>query len=319
MTKLALGILDMSPRLGEASDEQALGQSARLAANAEEWGYGRYWLSEHHGMDALACTAPEVLLAHIGARTSRIRIGAGAVLLPHYSPLKVAECFNLLAALYPGRIDLGIGRAPGGDAHTTMALSGNFLAHVGDMPEKVEQLCALIGGSYRYDGEPVRARPTPAQPPELWMLGTNTKSAKLAASCGAYYAFGQFMSSSDGPEIVRAYRDTFVPSPERANPHVIVAVNAICAESDGAALTLADQFRSRFPESPVGRSELKGNDDRMALIVGDPQRVRERLLELRDLYQADEIMIVCPGIEYEARMESFRLIAEAAELGGLDS
>lgn len=316
MTKLALGILDMSPRLGEVSDEDALRQSAKLAASAEEWGYDRYWLSEHHGMDSLACTAPEVMLAHIGARTSRIRIGAGAVLLPHYSPLKVAECFNLLAALYPGRIDLGIGRAPGGDAHTTMALSGNFLAHVGDMPEKVEQLCQLINGSYRYDGESVRARPVPAQPPQLWMLGTNTKSAKLAASCGAYYAFGQFMSSSDGREIVQAYRETFAPSPDREKPHVIVAVNAICAETDGEALTLADRFRSKFPESPVGRSELKGNDDRMSLIVGDVQRVREHLLEIRDMYQADEIMVVCPAIDYEARLESFRLIAEAAELGG---
>lgn len=314
MNKLTLGILDMSPRLGGVSDEEALAQSAKLASGAENWGYSRYWLSEHHGMDSLACTAPEVMLAHIGARTSRIRIGAGAVLLPHYSQLKVAECFNLLAALYPGRIDLGIGRAPGGDAHTTMALSGNFLAHVGEMPEKVRQLCELMSGSYRYDGEPVRARPNPSQPPQLWMLGTNTKSADMAASCGAYYAFGQFMSTSEGPEIVQAYREAFVPSPDREKPHVMVAVHAICAPTDSEALTLAEQFRAQFPESPVGRSELKGNDDRMSLIVGDVQRVRERLLEIRDLYEADEIMVVCPAIQYEDRLESFRLTAEAAGL-----
>lgn len=314
MTKMALGILDMSPRFDQVSDEEALNQSARLASSAEKWGYGRYWLSEHHGMDSLACTAPEVMLAHIGARTNRIRIGAGAVLLPHYSPLKVAECFNLLAALYPGRIDLGIGRAPGGDAHTTMALSGNFLAHVGEMPDKVHQLCELMDGSYRYDGESVRARPQPKQPPELWMLGTNTKSANMAAACGSYYAFGQFMSASDGPEIVRTYRDAFKPSAQREKPHVIVAVNVICASTDGKALTLAERFRDQFPESPIGRSELKGNDDRMSLVVGDMKRVRERLLDIRDTYEADEIMVVCPGIGYEARMESFRLIAEAAGL-----
>ncbi|OWA34373.1 LLM class flavin-dependent oxidoreductase [Saccharibacillus sp. O16] len=316
MSKLTLGILDMSPRLDDASDEEALIQSAKLAAHAEEWGYGRYWLSEHHGMDSLACTAPEVMLAHIGARTSRIRIGAGAVLLPHYSPLKVAECFNLLATLYPGRIDLGIGRAPGGDAHTTMALSGNFLAHVGEMPEKVQQLCQLMRGAYRYDGEPVRARPTPAQPPELWMLGTNTKSADMAASCGAYYAFGQFMSTSDGPEIVQAYRDAYQASEAGEKAKVMVAVHVICAATDSEALTLADRFRAQFPESPVGRSELKGNDDRMALIVGDVQRVRERLLELQRMYEADEIMVVCPAIGYEERLESYRLTAEAAGLFG---
>lgn len=316
MDKLTLGILDMSPRLGGASDEEALSQSARLATLAEEWGYERYWLSEHHGMDSLACTAPEVMLAHIGARTSRIRIGAGAVLLPHYSPLKVAECFNMLAALYPGRIDLGIGRAPGGDAHTTMALSGNFLAHVGEMPEKVEQLCQLMSGAYRYDGEPVRARPTPAQPPELWMLGTNTKSAGLAASCGAYYAFGQFMSTSDGPEIVQSYREAYRPSESREKAKVMVAVHVICAASDSAALTLAERFRAQFPESPVGRSELQADDDRLSLIVGDVQRVRDRLSELRALYEANEIMIVCPAIGYEERLESYRLTALAAGLIG---
>ncbi|GGN99007.1 MsnO8 family LLM class oxidoreductase [Saccharibacillus kuerlensis] len=316
MTKLALGILDMSPRLGGVSDEEALSQSAKLAASAEEWGYGRYWLSEHHGMESLACTAPEVMLAHIGARTNRIRIGAGAVLLPHYSPLKVAECFNLLSALYPGRIDLGVGRAPGGDAHTTMALSGNFLAHVGEMPEKVTQLCQLMNGSYRYDGESVRARPEPTQPPELWLLGTNTKSAGMAASCGAYYAFGQFMSSSDGPEIVNAYREAFSPSPAREKPHVMVAIHAICAKTDSNALTLAEKFRAQFPESSVGRPDLKGKDDRMSLVVGDVSRVRERLLEIGDAYNADEIMVVSPVMEYEDRLESFRLIAEAAGLGG---
>lgn len=304
----------MSPRFDQVSDEEALSQSVRLASSAEEWGYSRYWLSEHHGMDSLACTAPEVMLAHIGARTNRIRIGAGAVLLPHYSPLKVAECFNLLATLYTGRIDLGIGRAPGGDAHTTMALSGNFLAHVGEMPEKVHQLCELMDGSYRYDGESVRARPTPKHPPELWMLGTNTKSANMAAACGSYYAFGQFMSTSDGPEIVRTYREAFQPSAVREKPYVIVAVHAICAESDSAALTLAEGFRAQFPESSVGRPDLKGKDDRMSMIVGDVRRVRERLLEIRDDYEADEIMVVCPVTNYEDRLESYRLIAKAAGL-----
>ncbi|MDO3408565.1 LLM class flavin-dependent oxidoreductase [Saccharibacillus sp. CPCC 101409] len=312
MTNMALGILDMSPQLGGATAEEALRQSALLARSAEEWGYTRYWLSEHHGMDSLACTAPEVMLAHIGAQTQRIRIGAGAVLLPHYSPLKVAECFNLLSALYPGRIDLGVGRAPGGDAHTTMALSGNFLAHVGEMPGKVRELCQLMDGSYRYDGEPVRARPQPAEPPELWMLGTNTKSADMAASCGAYYAFGQFMSSSDGPEIVQTYRDAFQPSEQRERPHVMVAVHAICAETDSEALTLAEKFRAQFPDSPVGRPDLKGTDDRLTLIVGNVQRVRERLHEIRDAYEADEIMIVCPAIGYAERLESFRLTAVAA-------
>ncbi|MCQ4086687.1 LLM class flavin-dependent oxidoreductase [Saccharibacillus sp. JS10] len=314
MKKFTLGILDMSPRLDRVSDEEALQQSAKLASHAEQWGYHRYWLSEHHGMDSLACSAPEVMLAHIGARTNHIRIGAGAILLPHYSPLKVAECFNLLAALYPGRIDLGIGRAPGGDAHTTMALSGNFLSHVGEMPDKVRTLCEILDGSYRYDGEAVQARPNPKQPPELWMLGTNTKSANMAAQCGAYYTFGQFMSSTDGTEVVQNYREQFQPTATREKSHVMIAVHAICAETDSQALTLAEQFRAQFPQSSIGRPDLKGKDDRMSMILGDVDRVRERLLDLQETYQADEIMVVSPVTNYTDRLDSYRLIAEAAGL-----
>ena len=210
--KLSLGVLDLVPRLNGASAEHALQQAVLLAQQAEAWGYTRYWTSEHHDMAELASASPEVLLSHIGAKTDTIQLGSGAVLLPHYSSLKVAESFRLLASLYPGRIELGLGRAPGGGPHATMTLSGNYLQHVSDLPAKLASLTELLEDRFAYEGVPVSARPVPAIPLSLWMLGTNVKSASYAAQFGMGYVFGQFMSDSDGVEAVRRYREEFVPS-----------------------------------------------------------------------------------------------------------
>ncbi len=161
MKPLKLSVLDLVPVLDEADAAYALSQAVELAQTAERLGYTRYWVAEHHDMPHLACTSPEVLLAHVGARTQRIRIGSGALLLPHYKPLKVAESFHLLASLYPGRVDLGIGRAPGGSAHVSIALSGNFLENVRQLPDKLKELLELLEGSFQLDGQKVTARPTP--------------------------------------------------------------------------------------------------------------------------------------------------------------
>ena len=241
----SLGVLDLVPRLNDATAEQALQQSVTLAQHAEAWGYARYWTSEHHDMAELASASPEVLLSHIGARTTTIQLGSGAVLLPHYSPLKVAESFRLLAALYPGRIELGLGRAPGGGPHATMALSGNYLQHVSKLPESLAALTELLEDRYMYEDHPVTARPIPELPLSLWMLGTNVKSAEFAARFGMGYVFGQFMSDADGKEAVKRYREGFIPSATMKEPEVMVAVSVLCAESETDAMAWSRDMTER--------------------------------------------------------------------------
>ncbi len=252
---LKLSVLHLVPRFGERTFEEALLHAVDLAQHAEAWGYRRYWAAEHHDLEHLSCASPEILLSHIGARTERIRLGSGAVLLPHYSPLKVAENFRMLAALYPGRIDLGIGRAPGGSAHTSMALSGNFLGHVTDLPHRIRALTELLEDRYRYEDVPVAAKPVPVTEPVMWMLGTNTKSAGYAAEFGTGYVFGQFMSDTDGAEVLRSYREGFQPSARLREPHTMVAVSIVCAETEERAGELAAQA-SGFGQRPLPSDRL---------------------------------------------------------------
>nr|WP_145403472.1 MsnO8 family LLM class oxidoreductase [Paenibacillus xylanexedens] len=335
---ISLGVLDLVPRLNGATAEQALQQAVLLAQRAEAWGYARYWTSEHHDMAELASAAPEVLLAHIGARTASIQLGSGAVLLPHYSPLKVAESFRLLASLYPGRIELGLGRAPGGGPHATMALSGNYLQHVSKLPESLASLTALLEDRYTYEEVPVTARPIPETPLSLWMLGTNLKSAAFAAQFGMGYVFGQFMSDSDGVQAVRRYREQFVPSAPLKRPLVMVAVSVICAASEREALIwsheMADKHRENQQRQPGGQlerehgpgpgslrdsGELVGSGDSdsdsnvLKHIAGTPEQVLQQLWRLTQRLNTDRILIVTSGPDYERRLESYRLLAEAKE------
>lgn len=288
-------VLDLSPIYGGVDPYTALQESVLLAQKAEEWGYSRYWVSEHHDMPQLASSTPEVLLAHIGAKTRSIRIGSGAVLLPNYRPYKVAEAFGLLATLYPGRVDLGIGRAPGGSAHASLALCGNFLEQVGKMNELVEDLSALLLQEFTVEGQPVVARPVPPVPAQLWLLGTNQKSAQFAAEHGAGYVFGHFMSEQDGGEIVSLYRERFQPSGHHREPNVIVAVGVICAETDEEAQRLASRR-----ERPLGST-----------IVGGPKRVQRELAEVADKCRANELMIVTDLPDYEKRLRSYEWLARS--------
>ncbi|WP_274653729.1 MsnO8 family LLM class oxidoreductase [Paenibacillus humicola] len=319
---LKLGVLDLVPVLNGADTSAALEQAARLAQAAEALGYGRYWAAEHHDMPGLACTAPEVLLAHVGARTRRIRLGSGALLLPHYRPLKVAESFHMLASLYPGRIDLGIGRAPGGTAHVSMAMSGNFLEHVREMPELLRSLTELVGGRYEYEGVPVTARPVPAEPPELWLLGTNARSAGYAAQFGTGYVFGQFMSDAGAEEALAAYRGGFVPSRLCPSPRVMIAVGAVCAETEAEARQLAASAGALFrPEgagdsaadsTPLpGDSPAGGPAEGRRLLAGRPEDVAAQLRELSRRYGTDEFIVVTMTGDYRKRLRSYKLLAEA--------
>ncbi|ADO55170.1 MsnO8 family LLM class oxidoreductase [Paenibacillus polymyxa] len=303
---LNLGVLDMVPLLSGNRPEQAVQWAVKLAKQAEAWGYTRYWTSEHHDMEGLASSSPEVLLSHIGAVTTTIQLGAGAILLPHYSPVKVAEWFHLLAALYPGRVELGLGRAPGGGPHASMALSGNFLQHVTELPQKMEALLALLEGSYEYEQTPVFARPMPEQPPALWMLGTNRKSAEYAAQYSTGYVFGQFMSEQHTEEMLSIYRSSFQPSTRMDKPRTMVAVGAVCASTDELAQQWAAQISLGDPAI------------RASWLVGTPSLIAERLRSLQVKYDNDEFLLVTPIPDYEQRLHSYQLIAETVNCS-LDS
>lgn len=314
MQRLRLSVLDLVPLIGTADVQTALGSAVKLAQTAERLGYTRYWAAEHHDMRAVVSSSPEVLLAHIGAKTERIRIGSGAVLLPYYKPYKVAESFHMLASLYPGRIDLGIGRAPGGSAHVSMALGDNFLEGVRRMPESLEALTALLADEFRVEGEKVSARPFPPVPPELWLLGTNEKSAMFASKFGTGYVFGHFMSDQDGASIVHRYREEYRAAKRNTEPKVIVAVRVVCAETDGKAAAYAEQgLKQLF--GTAGTEQVVMQSFQGKAIVGSPESVSKKLNELSELYGNDEFMIDTIAPTYEARLRSYELLAHSLGIG----
>lgn len=319
---MKLSILDQSPITAGNTPQQALNESLKLAQLGEALGYTRYWIAEHHSMDSLACPAPEVMLGYIGGQTKSIRIGAGAVLLPHYSPYRVAETYNLLATLFPGRIDLGIGRAPGGSAEATIALSGNFLEKVRHLPDSLKTLIKFLHHDFSPDEMFSKIKPTPVAEvvPKLWVLGTSEKSAKLAAENGTAYAFGQFMSEKDGREIIETYRDNFQGRDVKEEPEAIVAVSVICAETSEAAEKLArDSYgqkklleydREGHAEPVHGKEDIKFDALKTGMVIGNPQEVGKAIREMKMKYGADEIMITTITNSFATRLRSYELIAE---------
>ncbi|WP_160722830.1 LLM class flavin-dependent oxidoreductase [Bacillus sp. USDA818B3_A] len=329
---MKLSILDQAPISSNQTAYNALNASMRLAQMGEKFGYTRYWIAEHHDLPGLACSAPEVMLSYIGANTSKIRIGSGAVLLPHYKPYKVAEVYNMLATLFPGRIDIGIGRAPGGSAEASNALSDNFLQQVWNMPKSVKDLMHFLENNFPSDHEfkNLSASPIPPIAPAPWLLGTSKKSALLAAENGLAYAFGQFMSENDGQEIIQQYLDAFKPRKQGQKPEVIVTVNVICAETDEKAEEIAlspliwSLHRGKGEKSGVPsvseakRYELDDKEretlEKMKrnIAIGSPKKVVNKLNELASQYQAGELMLVTITHSPEDKVKSYQLIAEEA-------
>ncbi len=314
-----LSILDQSPITPGKTAQQALHESLKLAQAGESMGYIRYWIAEHHSMDGLACPAPEVMLGYIGGHTSTIRIGAGAVLLPHYSPYRVAETYNLLATLFPGRVDLGIGRAPGGSAEATIALSGNFIEKVRHLPESLKTLIKFIDHDFSHEEmfSKIKPTPVPKTAPKLWLLGTSEKSAKLAAENGMAYAFGQFMSGSDGKAILQTYRKNFQGRMPNEKPEAILAVSVLCAETTDAAEKLA--WRSYLGKKQLPKDHEKVYDQlhdddfsimKKRMVIGNPEEVVKSLRSLKKNYGADEIMIITITDSFESRIRSYKLIAK---------
>ncbi|MCJ7841618.1 LLM class flavin-dependent oxidoreductase [Lederbergia sp. NSJ-179] len=327
---MRISILDQSPISSNQSAKDALYESMNLAQAGEKFGYTRYWIAEHHDLPGLACPAPEVMLGFIGAHTSKIRIGSGATLLPHYKPYKVAETFNLLATLFPNRMDIGIGRAPGGSAEASNALSDNFLQKVYQMPNLLEDLLHFLHHDFPKDHEfsKVTASPVPPVPPETWLLGTSQKSAALAAKNGLAYAFGQFMSEENGAEIIQQYVDAFEPKKNGQLPQVLLTVSAICAETTEEAEEIAMssliwqlqiekgmgqlipsiEEAKKYELSDQEKEKLKIMKQNM--IIGNPKEVGEALHQLHTTYKTDEMMIVTITHSPKDRMNSYRLIAE---------
>jgi luciferase family oxidoreductase group 1 len=332
--RLSLSVLDQSPISEGMSAGDALRNSIDLAVLADALGYTRYWVAEHHASRMLACASPEALIGSIALSTTALRVGSGGVMLPHYSPLKVAETFNMLAALHPGRIDLGLGRAPGSDPLTAWALQRDKRhAAPDDFPEQLAELLAYVR-----DGLPAHHRlarvadlPPPPERPTPWLLGSSPQSGIWASECGLPYAFADFIAAGGAPIASRYARD-FVPSNNLPEPRVIVAAWVLCADTREEAEQLAASSRMAFAHflngtpiqvPSVGRAVAFLEEhpglretiiERRRAIVGAPAEVRERVETLAAEYGAHEVMVVTITHEHAARRRSYELLAAAFEL-----
>jgi luciferase family oxidoreductase group 1 len=322
---IRLSVLDQSPISEGMTGADALRNSVDLARFTDELGYERYWVAEHHGTPMLACAAPEVLIAAIASATKRIRVGSGGVMLPHYSPVKVAEVFSMLSALYGDRIDLGLGRAAGTDPMTTFALQRDRRqAAPDDFPNQLAELLAYIENQMPADHPFARLAVLPGRPahPEVWLLGSSAQSGIWAAETGLPYAFADFISPA-GAEIVARYRRAC------SNPRVMVAASVICADSDEEAVKISASSRMAFMmmrqgqliEVPPVDKALQWLEDQglspdalppgRRAIIGTPEKVRAGIEALAAEYGTDDVMVVTITYDHEARKRSYELIADA--------
>jgi luciferase family oxidoreductase group 1 len=329
---MKLSILDQSPVRQGASPADAVRETIDLARHVDRLGYHRYWLAEHHASPGLASTAPEILITRIAAETRHLRVGAGGVMLSHYSPLKVAETFRMLEALYPGRIDLGIGRAPGSDQLTAIALQhGPGALGIEYFPNQVFDLIGFLENRLPagHPFERVHVMPAGETQPEIWLLGSSDQSALYAAYFGCAFSFAHFITAEGGVAVMEAYRARFQPSPRLEAPRGSIGVFVICAESEAEARRLAasrDLMRLRLdrgilapvppPEEalayPYEPAELRRVEyHRRRQIVGTPEAVKARLLALAEEYGVDELVILTICHDFAARLRSYTLLAEA--------
>ncbi len=331
---LPLSVLDLVPVVSGSTPVQAVRNTLDLARQTEQLSYARYWIAEHHGMPGIASSATSILIGQVGAATTSIRVGSGGIMLPNHAPLVIAEQFGTLGALFPGRVDLGIGRAPGTDPATAHALrrsSGQLSAD--DFPEQLAELVAFLGNSFppNHPLRMVTAVPHSGIPP-VWLLGSSGYSAQLAGYLGLPFAFAHHFSSINTLPALELYRSTFRPSPGRDRPYAMVAAAVVCADTDETAQWLAGPTRLAMLRMRSGRPEVFPTPEEASAypwtpaeqaaadnatashIVGSPDTVRASLDALIDTTNADEIMIVTNVHPHAARIRSYELIAEFAEL-----
>ncbi len=330
-----LSVLDLSPVPSGSTSTEALRNTLDLAKLADELGYTRYWLAEHHNTHLIASSAPEIMIGHVADATSRIRVGSGGIMLPNHSPLKVAEVFRMLEALHPGRVDLGLGRAPGTDPMTALALRRSREAvSADDFPRELDELLAYLRGEQPKSAlfQRIRAMPDDVPPPEIWILGSSDYSAQLSAKLGLRFAFAHHIQPWPAVGALRFYREHFNPSAWLGKPESLLAVSVVCAETDGRAEELARpleltllRFRlgkrgrlpsvaeaSEYPYTPEERIIMRENHER--IFVGSPATVRAKLTNLAEQAGTREIMITSMIHSHAERRRSYELLAEAFQI-----
>ena len=325
MGMIQLSVLDLVP-VPEGSDAgQALRNALDLAQHAEALGYARYWMAEHHNMPGIASAATAVALAHVAAGTRTIRVGAGGVMLPNHAPLLIAEQFGTLAALHPGRIDLGLGRAPGTDQVAAYAMRRNLAADVDDFPQDVVELLSYFRPAV--PGQALQAVPGAGLEVPVWLLGSSTYGAQLAAALGLPYAFASHFAPAQMREAAALYRERFRPSERLAAPYVTLGVNVFAADTDAEARRLFSSLQQAFVNLRSGRpgklpppvDDLDARLDPRARamldsalacsVVGGPETVRRDLQAFADRTGADELMVTAQIFDHAARRRSFEIVA----------
>lgn len=331
-----LSVLDLAPIGAGHTSRDALRNTDELARLADRLGYVRFWLAEHHGMPSIASSAPEILIERVASLTTRIRVGAGGIMLPNHAPLRVAEAFHTLEALHPGRIDLGVGRAPGSDPATNTALRP---FDPEQFPAQLGELLALSRGEMPpgHPFEKVRVVPSDVELPPVWLLGSSGASAGLAGSLGLGYGFASHFSPTPPGPALGAYRARFTPSRQFPRPHVILGVSVICAETDeeaeylGSSMALAWVRLRRGEFGPLPTPEEATSyaytpheraivaEHRRLQVIGSPETVRARLLDLAAEHRPDELMVSTMVHDPGARRRSYELLAAVAREAGAPS
>ncbi|GLI04286.1 hypothetical protein YDYSG_03160 [Paenibacillus tyrfis] len=328
LSDIPFSVLDLSPIVAGGTPAESFRNTLDLARHVEKWGYNRYWLAEHHNMPFIASSATSVVIAHVAAGTSTIRVGSGGIMLPNHSPLVIAEHFGTLESLFPGRIDLGLGRAPGTDQRTAYALRRDIRSGGEDFPDQLDELRAYFDPSLASGPRHVRAIPGEGLTIPIWLLGSSGFSAQLAGQLGLPFAYASHFSPTNTVPAMELYRRSFQPSKVLEKPYAMVGVNVIAADTDEEAerlgTTLQQQFLNliRGHEAPLqppvdSMDGLWSEHEKQALqqqlgssIFGSRETVKEKLQAFLNATQADEIMVVGHVFDHQARLRSYEIVAD---------
>ncbi|WCK52435.1 LLM class flavin-dependent oxidoreductase [Aneurinibacillus sp. Ricciae_BoGa-3] len=328
---ISFSVLDLSPVVQGGTPADSLRNTLDLARHAEQWGYTRYWLAEHHNMPGIASSATSVVIGQVAAGTSKIRVGSGGIMLPNHAPLVIAEQFGTLESLFPGRIDLGLGRAPGTDQITMHALRRDSRSDGDDFPEQLAELRAYFDPALASEKNRVHAIPGEGLNVPIWLLGSSGFSAQLAGHLGLPFAFASHFSPENTLPALELYRRNFHPSGVLDEPYAMVGVNVIAADTDKEARRLATSMQQQFLnlirnnraplQPPVDNmDELMSEYEKAVLhrqlgssIVGDPAEVKEKLQAFLDETQADEMIVNAQIYDHQARLRSYEIVSEVVK------
>ena len=328
---IKFSVLDLAPITVGSTITDSFKKTVDLAQHVEKWGYYRYWLAEHHNMPFIASSATSVVIGHVAANTTHIRVGSGGIMLPNHAPLVIAEQFGTLESLFPGRIDLGLGRAPGTDQLTAQALRRGQRSDGHDFPEQLAELRAYFNPASNSAGRHVRAFPGEGLNIPIWLLGSSGFSAQLAAQLGLPFSFASHFSPNHTMQALELYRRYFKPSEVLQEPYVMLGINVIAAETDEEAKLLATSLQQQFlnlirnKEEPLqppveNLDELMSEYEKAALqqqlggsIIGSPETIKEKLQEFLNDTQADEFMVTSQIFDHKARLRSYEIIKDVVK------